>query len=96
MQQGVYTRLIAPDPGKGRAAWQFQDEKRVIVCVYQDHAFPNAQPWRLKLSRLEEDAVYQDQAHHIRCSGGALMEMGIPMPAPWQDFESWVYCFEKV
>ncbi|MBQ4075162.1 MAG: alpha-galactosidase [Clostridia bacterium] len=96
MQQGVYTRLIAPAPGKGRAAWQFQDEKRVIVCVYQDRSFPNAQPWRLRLSGLEEDAVYEDQAHHIRCSGGALMEMGIPMPAPWQDFESWVYCFEKV
>ncbi|MDD6051618.1 MAG: alpha-galactosidase [Clostridiales bacterium] len=95
MQQGEYSRLVNPLTSNGRSAWQFTDDERVIVCIYQDYASPNPQPWHVKLTGLDENVVYVDEAHGLRCSGGALMSIGIPVPRAWQDHESWIYCFEK-
>ena len=95
MQQGQYTRLLNPFENEGRAAWQFADEKRVIVCIYNQRNQPNAQPHRVKLRGLEPDAVYQDAEHGVCASGAALMQMGLPMPTGWGDHLSWVYVFEK-
>lgn len=94
LQQGEYTRLISPMDGRGRSAWQFTDGQRVIVCIYQDAASPNPQPWHVKLAGLRENAVYEDEEHALKCSGGALMNIGIPVPRAGKDHESWVYCFE--
>lgn len=95
MQQGVYTRLLNPFENEGRAAWQFSDNSRVIVCIYADCNQPNAQPHRVKLSGLDAEAVYADEAHGITASGAALMNMGLIMPHSHGDHESWVYVFEK-
>lgn len=95
MQQGEYSRLVNPMTSNGRSAWQFADEKRVIVCIYQDYASPNPQSWRVKLTGLDKNTVYVDEAHGLQCSGGALMNIGIPVSRAWPDHESWMYCFEK-
>jgi len=95
MQQGVYTRLLNPFENEGRAAWQFADESRVIVCIYNQRNQPNAQPHRVKLAGLRPDAIYEDREHGICASGAALMQMGLIMPTAWGDHTSWVYVFEK-
>ncbi len=95
MQQGEYTRLINPFENEGRAAWQFADENRVIVCIYNQRNQPNPQPRRVKLSHIDPEAIYTDEEHGITASGAALMSMGIPMPTGWGDHLSWVYVFEK-
>ena len=95
MQQGTYTRLLNPFENEGRAAWQFADDERVIVCIYNQRNQPNAQPHRVKLGGLQPDAIYEDAEHGIRASGAALMNMGLIMPWAWGDHNTWVYCFEK-
>ena len=95
MQQGVYTRLLNPFENEGRAAWQFTDDKTVIVCVYVDHQQPNPQPHRVKLAGLDAEALYVDEEHGITASGAALMNMGLIMPPYCGDFATKVYVFEK-
>ena len=95
MQQGEYTRLLNPFENEGRAAWQFADDSRVIVCIYNQRNQPNPQPRRVKLSSIDPEATYVDAEHGITASGAALMNMGIPMPTAWGDHTSWVYVFEK-
>lgn len=95
MQQGVYTRLLNPFENDGRAAWQFSDDSRVIVCLYQEHQQPNAQPYRVKLRSLDPEATYVDEEHGITASGAALMNMGLFKPASHGDHSSWVYVFDK-
>ena len=95
MQRGVYSRLINPLTNRGCGAWQFSDGERVIVCLYQDLVTPNSSPLSVRLTGLQEDAVYTDEAHGLKCSGGALMHIGIPVPRAMQDHESWIYVFEK-
>ncbi len=95
MQQGTYTRLLNPFENEGRAAWQFADDERVIVCIYNQRNQPNEQPHRVKLSGLEPAAIYEDLEHGIRASGAALMNMGLIMPWAWGDHNTWVYHFEK-
>ena len=95
MQQGVYTRLLNPFENEGRAAWQFADDERVIVCIYNQRNRPNEQPHRIKLAGLQPDALYTDEEHGIAASGAALMQLGIDMPWAWGDHNTWVYVFEK-
>ena len=95
MQQGVYTRLLNPFENEGRAAWQFTDDKTVIVCVYVDHQQPNPQPHRVKLAGLDPEAVYVDAENGITASGAALMNLGLIMPVRGGDFATKVYVFEK-
>lgn len=93
VQQGDYARLTVVKDGC--AAWQFTDSEYLVICVYQDKVQPNGQPWRVKPVRLEAEAVYTDDEHGLRVTGGALMHMGLPAPHTWQDHESWVYVFKK-
>ncbi len=95
MQQGVYTRLLNPFENEGRAAWQFTDDKTVIVCVYVDHQQPNPQPHRVKLAGLDAEALYVDEEHGITASGAALMNLGLIMPSHGGDYATKVYVFEK-
>ena len=95
MQQGVYTRLLNPFTNEGRAAWQFTDDQRVIVCLYVPYQQPNPQPHRVKLAGLEAEALYVDEEHGVTASGAALMNLGLIMPHGQGDHASWVYVFEK-
>ncbi|MBP3540748.1 MAG: alpha-galactosidase [Clostridia bacterium] len=96
MQQGEYSRLIDPAKQNGRSAWQYTHQNQVVVCIYQDYNVPNMSIWYVKLTGLEESAVYEDREHGIRTTGAALMNIGLPCGLAHQDHESWVYCFEKL
>ena len=96
IQQGEYSRLVNPMVSNGRSAWQFADSQRVIVCIYQDYAMPNPQPWHVKLTGLDEKVIFVDDEHGLKCSGGALMNIGIPVPRAKKDHESWIYCFDRL
>lgn len=96
MQQGEYTRLLNPFEGDGRAAWQFTDESRAVVCMYAPQRQPNPQPRRVRLAGLDAAATYADAAHGITASGAALMNLGLIFPEGRGDHDSWVYVLEKV
>ena len=95
MQQGEYTRLLNPFENDGRAAWQFTDENRAIVCLYAPQRQPNAQPHRVRLAGLDAAATYVDAEHGITASGAALMNLGLIFPNGRGDHDSWVYVLEK-
>ena len=90
-----------PDP-----AWQFADEKRVLLCFYRILAEPNPVPHRVYLKGLERDALYRvdeadasslPEAFQGVFTGSALMEAGVPMI--WDktgDFVSRTIVFHKV
>ena len=96
MQQGEYTRLLNPFESDGRAAWQFTDESRAVVCMYAPQRQPNPQPRRVRLAGLDAAATYADAAHGITASGAALMNLGLIFPEGRGDHDSWVYVLEKV
>ncbi|MGN0777032.1 MAG: alpha-galactosidase [Candidatus Ventricola sp.] len=96
MQQGEYTRLLNPFEHDGRAAWQFADDERVIVCMYVPQQQPNPQPHRVRLSGIDAEATYVDHEHGITASGAALMNLGLIVPDSRGDHDSWVYVLEKV
>ena len=92
-QQGVFTRLLSPFKGNV-TAWQFADDRRVILCAYRVLAKPNAAPLRLRLANLEEGqyrapdgTVYTAQA---------LMNAGIRPQFDRGDFTSCVMIFERI
>ena len=72
------------------------DDRRVIVCLYAPQRQPNPQPRRVRLSGLDEEAVYTDAAHGVTASGAALMNLGLIFPEGRCDHDSWVYVLEKV
>ena len=96
MQQGTYARLSNPMAMGGSAAWQFEDQEKLIVCIYHHQAAANQPPQAIRLTGLEENAVYRDEEHHLTCSGAALMGMGLPLPYIRGDFKTLLYCFRKI
>ena len=103
--RGTFTRLISPFE-TNYTAWQFADEKRVLLCYYRILAEPNPIPHRVYLKGLEPSALYQiDEADASSLpesfrsvfTGSALMEAGVPMI--WDktgDFVSRTIVFHKV
>ena len=103
--RGTFTRLISPFE-TNYTAWQFADEKRVLLCFYRIMAEPNPVPHRVYLKGLERDALYRvdeadvsslPEAFRGLFTGSALMEAGVPMI--WDktgDFVSRTIVFHKV
>lgn len=103
--RGVFTRLCSPFE-TNYTAWQFVDEKRVLLCFYRILAEPNPIPHRVYLKGLDPHKSYQvDEADASSLppslrqvfTGAALMEAGIPMI--WDqsgDFVSRTIVFHQV
>ena len=98
LQQGTFTRLIDPTEHDNLASWQFlsEDEQQLVVCVYQRRVKPNIQPERVYMANLDKDARYRMMDTGATYSGATLMQVGLPLPITWTDYDSWVYRFEKI
>jgi len=98
LQQGTFSRLIDPTVHDNLCAWQFlsEDESQLVVCVYQRRVKPNVQPERVYMASLPADSRYRRADTGDTYSGSALMNVGLPIPTTWTDYDSWVYRFEKV
>ena len=91
-QRGVFTRLSSPFDSN-LAAWQFVDEKRVILCAYQILARPNPELTRIRLRDVPEGIYTSEDGSSV--SSSVLMHTGVPVPFPRGDFASCVMVFEK-
>ena len=98
LQQGTFSRLIDPTRHDNLASWQFvsEDEKQVVVCLYQRRVKPNMQPERLYLKNLTPGARYRNTETQEVYSGAALMHIGLNVPSTWTDYDSWMFRFERV
>lgn len=90
LQKGVFTRLESPFEGNF-AAWQFlsQDGADLLFCAYQRLVQPNPLSHRIRLRGLEPEACYRTEDGQSY-SGGRLMEVGLPIPLPKEDFSSYI------
>lgn len=88
--KGVFTRLESPFEGNF-AAWQFlsQDGEDLLFCAYQRLVQPNPLSHRIRLRGLEPEACYRTEDGQSY-SGGRLMEVGLPIPLPKEDFSSYI------
>lgn len=93
-QRGIFTRLLSPYEGN-ITAWQFHDEKRVILCCYQTLAQPNPAPFTIRLHGLALDAKYRCQDGDI-VSGDQLMHAGIRCTFPQGDFVSRLIVYDRL
>lgn len=98
LQQGTFSRLIDPTVHDNLASWQFlsEDKSQLVVCVYQRRVKPNVQPERVCMANLPASARYRRMDTGDIYSGAALMNIGLPIPTTWTDYDSWVYRFERV
>lgn len=93
-QQGDFTRLASPFDGN-LTAWQFMDDDRAILCVYQPLAVPNPPSQRVRMRDLPADAVYRDE-EGVTYTARDLMHTGIVPRLGRHDYASWVTVLERV
>ena len=91
-QQGTFTRLLSPFESN-IAAWQFSDEKRLILCAYRVLNHPNASPAFIRLKNVPEGVYTAQDGSTITAQD--LMCAGVPLSFPHGDFASCVMVFEK-
>ncbi len=89
--KGVFTRLLPPE--ENVTAWQFADEKRIILCVFRHEAVSNTAPVDIRLKNLPE-GVWTD-GDGKRFHSADLMNAGIRVSFPKGDFVSQTIIFEK-
>ena len=98
LQTGSFARLVSPFDNGNLAAWQYiaKDEQKALLCMYQVLVVPNGPSLRVRMTGLVPDALYRRVDTGDVLSGAALMNIGVPVPIPENDFASWVVEFERV
>ena len=93
-QTGTFSRLISPEDGK-YCAWRIvaEDGSEALLCVYRILSGAATPPIRVKMTGLEEDAVYTDPEGSV-FFGAALMHRGYSVYLR-QDFSSRIIRFKK-
>ncbi len=92
VSKGDFTRLQSPF-GSDVAAWQFTDEKRVILCVYRILARPNPAPVHIRLRNVPAGEYVAEDGSVV--DGSDLMRAGVRVSFPHGDFASAVMIWEK-
>lgn len=92
-QQGVFTRLKSPFEGNV-TAWQFADDRYVILCVYRVLAHTHAPHQVIRMAdvpagsyRMEDGAVM---------TSDTMMNAGVTVAFGKGDFDSCVMVFERI
>lgn len=89
IQQGDYYRLTNPYGEKAYHAWEVcaPDGREVLVTVVAVKVYANPAAVVIKLRGLKEDKYYL--LNGKRYLGGALMNAGLPVPQPEEEYQSW-------
>ena len=93
VSHGAFTRLLSPFDGN-IAAWQFADDRRVILCVYRVLSRPNPGPVYVKMRGVPQGEYICENGQKMHAND--MMRAGVKVSFPWGDFASCVMVFEKV
>lgn len=91
--KGRFTRLLSPFESN-TVAWQFVDDKRLILCIYRILVKPNAEQVIVRPADLPAGTYRAEDGTLLDASD--LMNIGIVPNLPWGDFVSQVLVFERV
>ena len=95
VRTGEFTRLLSPFD-QPYAAWQFRarDNSEALICAYRLMTRPATPHLLLRVSGLDESAVYMDDDGNT-CSGAALTRYGLWLHLPG-DFTSKVIHLRRI
>lgn len=84
---GTFIRLLSPYEGN-ETAWMSvsADQREALVTHVYDQCRPNEKPRLLKLKGLRPDRDYRDAESGKVYGGDELMQYGIPLKNPWNDY----------
>ena len=97
IHSGKYYRLTDPFDGEA-AAWEFVsgDRSDVLLSVVNLEIHGNRPVTYIRMQGLESGCFYRDEESGKVYPSDALMEMGLPMPAPFGDYGSLQIRFTKI
>lgn len=95
IHNGDYYRLTSTNRNAEFTAWQIvsEDKKESLLSVVYHQGACNPDFYRVFLRGLEENRRYRivGQNDDQLYSGAALMYAGLPLPAPWNDYQAYQY-----
>jgi alpha-galactosidase len=93
--KGTFWRLLSPFE-RMHTAWSFvsEDQRQVLLCVFQVLCVPNTAPLRIRLRGLQPDAWYETEDGR-RYLGAALMYQGLFCPLHG-DYDSSVLLLRRI
>jgi len=94
---GKYYRLMSPFNNEA-AAWEFvsDDQEEVLLNMVNLETHGNRPVTYIRMQGLAPGAAYRDEESGRVYPADALMEAGIPMPAPFGDYGTLQMRFKKV
>lgn len=95
-QSGRYYRLTSPFENRDYTAWSYvsEDQSQASLSVVYTDLYANPKALRVKLKGLARDAVYRMEEREF--TGAALMQGGIVLPVPKENYDSYMVYFEKI
>jgi len=93
VQFGAFYRIESPFEGRF-VSWEFVDDTRAVLFVYQTEKESNGAERKIKLSGLDPNANYRcrDRVY----SGEALMKVGLRVPLQRYEYFADCYVMEKL
>lgn len=97
IRQGRYYRLSNPC-SDSFAGWMFvsKDQKTALVQVVQLTLEGNMAPTYVKLKGLKPKRMYVDEATGKTYAGAALMECGVALPSPKEEYQAYQILFTEL
>ena len=97
IHSGRYYRLMSPFDGEA-AAWEFvsEDQEDVLLNVVNLEIHGNRPVTYVRLQGLSSGAVYRDEESGKTYPADALMEAGLPMPAPFGEYGALQIRFKRI
>ncbi len=94
---GDYYRLTSPLEAQA-GAWEImsKDGRDILVNAVTLTTHGNMPPVYIPLQGLDEEALYEEQNTGRRYGGGALMEVGLLIPAQMGEYISYSWQFRRV
>lgn len=94
--RGTYYRLESPFENRDLTAWSYvsEDQSRALLGVVYTDLHGNPRPQRIKWKGLQADAQYDVEG--VTYTGAALMQGGMVLPKPKENYDSYMVIIQKV
>ena len=95
-QKGDYYRLTSPFVNTDFTAWSYVSEEKdeAVLCAVHTDLHGNGAPRRIKWKGLLPEAVYELEGR--RYSGHALMNGGVVLPDPRENYDSCMLTIHRI